>query len=47
MKQAKVNTGYIRPSSLGQVKTKVEEKNERDEFLVCCEKEMERWQEMT
>ena len=30
--------------SLGQVQTKVEKKNERDEFLVICEAELERWQ---
>ena len=29
---------------LGQVQTKVEKKNEREEFLVFCERELERWQ---
>ena len=36
--------GYPSKSSLGQVQTKVEKKNERDEFLVFCERELERWQ---
>ena len=30
--------------SVGQVQTNVEKKNERDEFLVFCERELERWQ---
>ena len=32
----------IRPCSLGQVQTKVEKKNERNEFLVFYERELER-----
>ena len=36
--------GYPSKCSLGQVQTKVEKKNERDEFLVFCERELERWQ---
>ena len=36
--------GYPSKSSLGQVQTKVEKKNERDEFLVFCGTELERWQ---
>ena len=36
--------GYPSKCSLGQVQTKVEKKNERDEFLVSCETELERWQ---
>ena len=36
--------GYPFNCSLGQVQTKVEKKNERDEFLVFCERELERWQ---
>ena len=35
---------YPSKSSLGQVQTKVEKKNEREEFLVFCERELERWQ---
>ena len=35
--------GYPSKCSLSQVQTKVETKNERDEFLVFCEKELERW----
>ena len=37
---------YPSKSSLGQVQTKVEKKNERDEILVFffCERELERWQ---
>ena len=31
--------GYPSKSSLGQVQTEVEKKNERDEFLVFCERE--------
>ena len=38
------NQGYPSECSLGQVQTKVEKKNERDEFLVFCERELERWQ---
>ena len=34
--------GYPSKFSLGQVQTKVEKKNERDEFLVFCERELER-----
>ena len=41
-----MNAGDIRPCTLGQVKTKVEKKNERDEFLVFCERELERRQEV-
>lgn len=37
--------GYPSKCSLGQVKTKVEKKSERDEFLVFCERELGRWQE--
>ena len=36
--------GYPSKWSLGKVQTKVEKKNERDEFLVFCERELERWQ---
>ena len=36
--------GYPSKSSPGQVQTKVEKKKERDEFLVFCETELERWQ---
>ena len=36
--------GYPSKCSLGQVQTKMETKNERDEFLVFCERELERWQ---
>ena len=36
--------GYPSKCSLGQVQTKVEKKNERDEFLVFCERELERRQ---
>ena len=36
--------GYPSKCGLGQVQTKVEKKNERDEFLVFCERELERWQ---
>ena len=36
--------GYPSKCSLGQVQTKVEKKNERYEFLVFCERELERWQ---
>ena len=36
--------GYSSKCSLGQAQTKVEKKNERDEFLVFCERELERWQ---
>ena len=36
--------GYPSKCSLGLVHIKVEKKNERDEFLVFCEKELERWQ---
>ena len=36
--------GHPSKCSLGQVQTKVEKKNERDEFLVFCERELERWQ---
>ena len=36
--------GYPSKCSLGQVQTKVEKKNERNEFLVFCERELERWQ---
>ena len=36
--------GYPSKSSLGQVQTMVEKKNERDEFLVFCERKLERWQ---
>ena len=36
--------GYPSKCSLGQVQTKVEKKNETDEFLVFCERELERWQ---
>ena len=36
--------GYPSKCSLGQVQTKVEKKNERDEFLVFCERELKRWQ---
>ena len=36
--------GFQSKSSLGQVQTKVEKKNERVEFLVFCERELERWQ---
>ena len=35
--------GYPSKCSLGQVQTKVEKKNERDEFSVFCERELERW----
>ena len=38
--------GYPSKCSLGQVQTKVEKKNGRDEFLVFCERELERWQGM-
>ena len=31
----------IRPSSLGQVQTKVEKKNKRDELIFFCERELE------
>ena len=37
---------YPSKCSLGQVQTKVEKKDERDEFLVFCERELERWQEV-
>jgi hypothetical protein len=37
--------GYLSKCSLGQVKTKVEKKSERDEFFVFCEGELGRWQE--
>ena len=36
--------GYPSKCSLDQVQTKVEKKNERDEFPVFCERELERWQ---
>ena len=36
--------GYPSKCSLGQVQTKVEKKNGTDEFLVFCERELERWQ---
>ena len=36
--------GYPSKCSLGQVQTKVEKKNENDEFLVFCETVLERWQ---
>ena len=36
--------GYPSKWSLGEVQTKVEKKNERDEFLVSCERELERLQ---
>ena len=36
--------GYPSKWRLGEVQTKVEKKNERDEFLVFCERELERWQ---
>ena len=36
--------GYPSKYSLGQVQTKMEKKNERDEFLVFCERELESWQ---
>ena len=36
--------GYPSKCSLSQVQTKVEKKKERDEFLVFCETELERWQ---
>ena len=36
--------GYPSKCSLGQVQTKVEKKNGRDEFLVFCERELGRWQ---
>ena len=36
--------GYPSKCSLGQVQTKVEKKNETEEFLVFCERELERWQ---
>ena len=36
--------GYPSKCSLGQVQTKVEKENERDEFLVFCETVLERWQ---
>ena len=36
--------GYPSKCSLGQVQTKVVKKNEGDEFLVFCERELERWQ---
>ena len=36
--------GYPSKCSLGHVQTKVEKKSERDEFLVFCERELERWQ---
>ena len=36
--------GYPSKCSLGQVQTKVEKKNETDEFLVFCERELKRWQ---
>ena len=35
--------GYPSKCSLGQMQTKVEKKNERDEFIVFCERELERW----
>mgnify|MGYP006345596615 CR=1 FL=1 len=35
--------GYPSKCSLGQVQTKVERKNERDEFFVFCEREWGRW----
>ena len=38
------NRRYPSKCSLGQVLTKVEKKNERDEFLVFCERELEEWQ---
>ena len=36
--------GYPSKCSQGQVQTKVEKKNERNEFLVFCERELERLQ---
>ena len=36
--------GYPSKCCLGQVQTKVEKKIERDECLVFCERELERWQ---
>ena len=36
--------GYPSQCSLGQEQTKGEKKNDRDEFLVFCETELERWQ---
>ena len=36
--------GYPSKCSLGQVQTKVEKKNETDEFSVFCERELQRWQ---
>ena len=36
--------GHPSKCILGQVQTKMEKKNERDEFLVFCERELERWQ---
>ena len=36
--------GYPSQCSLGQIQTNVEKKNERGEFLVFCERELEIWQ---
>ena len=36
--------GYPSECSLGQAQTRVEKKNETDEFLVFCKTELERWQ---